>query len=68
MLVIKDDEMRELLIENGWSQRKLAREIGVDAAYVHRIFGHKRNPGSIFVSRVLARFPDAKFEDLFRVS
>lgn len=45
---------------------EFARMIGVDRSHLWRVKEGKCSPGSQFVSKVLARFPKRKFDDLFK--
>jgi hypothetical protein len=49
------------------TDRARAAHLGVSHTTVARIVAGDIRPGERFIARVLAAFPDSKFEDLFEV-
>ncbi|MFD1677433.1 helix-turn-helix transcriptional regulator [Alicyclobacillus fodiniaquatilis] len=68
MLNVNVEKLSDLLLERGWSQQRLAKELCVNPSYVSLVVNRRRNPSSRFVSGVLSAFPSVRFEELFKVS
>lgn len=57
----------DLQRELGWSDRKLAAEMGISDAQVSRVRSGQRDINHDFMTGALRAFPDKSFEDLFYV-
>ncbi|GEO26872.1 hypothetical protein AAC03nite_26570 [Alicyclobacillus acidoterrestris] len=68
MLRAKQDTFSLVLRERGWSQERLAKETGIDPAYLSRVLHQRANPSSRFLGGLLKTFPERRFEDFFEVS
>lgn len=62
---LKKREFQKL--QGDLSDADFSKIVGVDKTLLWKIKEEKSNPGSQFVSRVLAKYPKMKFEDLFLI-
>ena len=51
-------------LQGGLSDADFAAIVGVDKTLLWKIKADQSNPGSQFVSRVLAKYPKVKFDDI----
>lgn len=47
------------------TNQEFARKLGLDPALIGKLKKGRLKPGEKFISRILAAFPEIKFDDLF---
>lgn len=64
-IILKDvDQFKKMLIINGYTQRSLAREIGISNPYANQIANGERNPGPQ-IAKKIADVLKTDFNDIF---
>lgn len=51
--------------DEGWSDERMARELGVSKSYWHYVARGRRQPGVGFLRRAMRRFPEYDLDVLF---
>lgn len=65
---VKDsNKLRTMLIEQGYSQRKFSRKIGMSENYFNQIINQRKNP-SPAVAKKIATALGINFNDVFIIS
>lgn len=66
-IIIKDsEELRAILIEEGYSQREFSRLTGLSENYFNQIINHKKNP-SPAVAKKISQQLGLEFHDVFQI-
>lgn len=65
-IVVKRDSLRTWQSMKGWSDERLAREIGVSHAMLSHVMNGIRNPGNKFIAGLLS-VSQCPFEAFFHV-
>lgn len=61
------EKFKEQMIMRGYTQKKLAKTIGMNRTSIYRVLSSRRNVSSEFIAKILYLFSDLKFEDIFRL-
>lgn len=64
-LAINEDNLRSFMNSNNWSEKELAKRMGVDYVTVYRVFRGQRSPGNEFIAKLLKVCEGVEFEQLF---
>ncbi|RJQ25553.1 MAG: hypothetical protein C4589_11185 [Peptococcaceae bacterium] len=62
---IKIDVLEVLQKDHSLNDTELAVKMGIDRTQLWRVKTNRSIPGEGFIAKLLALFPDKKFEDLF---
>jgi transcriptional regulator with XRE-family HTH domain len=54
MVAIRPERVRALMAERHWSEKDLARAIGVNHSQVNRVLNGRRRPGAKFIAGMLS--------------
>ncbi len=65
--MLRSKDVKERLIRRGWTDRELARRLGISSPYVSQLMAGVRRPGPRVRRRIMRIFPDAAFDDLFLI-
>ncbi|WP_077701941.1 helix-turn-helix domain-containing protein [Virgibacillus dokdonensis] len=66
-IIVKDsEELRAILIEEGYSQREFSRLTGLSENYFNQIINHKKNP-SPAVAKKISQQLGLEFNDVFQI-
>ncbi|NGP56812.1 helix-turn-helix transcriptional regulator [Paenibacillus thiaminolyticus] len=66
-VVLNNPFVQDLMLKRGWEEQDLANKIGVSKVQVYRVIRGQRFPGNEFIAGVVKTFPDAEFNQLFKV-
>ena len=62
---LRTNEIRKKLIRKNLSQNWLALQIGVSSGYMSQLMDGSRRPSARLRQKMMDRFPDSSFDDLF---
>lgn len=66
-IIVKDsEELRAILIEEGYSQREFSRLTGLSENYFNQIINHKRNPSPAIAKKISQQL-GLEFNDVFQI-
>ncbi|MEV2909757.1 helix-turn-helix transcriptional regulator [Paenibacillus larvae] len=67
-IILNKKILEKYMIEKGWNERELARQIGVSNVQVYRVLRKQRYPGNDFLAGLKKACPDISFDELIEIT
>lgn len=64
-MLLNVEYVRQLMKQNGWSERELGRKAGISCATISRVLNNKRGAGARTLAGIRRAFPDEPTSKLF---
>lgn len=67
-LALNQENMKLVMNEMGWNEKKMAQAIGVSRTQVYRVLRRQREPGNEFIAGIVHACGQEKMNELFFLS